>query len=1030
MYPDLDLQMANGNPLPYLGWIEITVTLAPGQDFLVPFLVTPDNLSEPILGFNVIEEIINSTATNTQDAMETIFSQLKSNQVTKLIALIRNNDPEYVCPIKVGKQNVVVPKGQSINVRCQVHAGPIQKQMVTVFDPEPEGHWPQGLSVPEAVVRVSRGSSCKVSIPVTNSTDKDLVLPRRTSLGHLQLVRCVFGVEKPKAERYDGNTPASSNRHSPVNVSEVCVTSKDIGDSNDSVWDPPVDLSMLSVPQQQKAKVMLKEECKAFAKTDDDVGCIKDLQMSIRLNDDTPVQRTYQSIPRPLYAEVKDYLRDLIEKGWITKSESSYSSPVVCVRKRDGTLRLCCDFRELNKKTIPDRQPIPRVQDVLDGLGGNKWFSTLDQGKAYHQGFMSESGYKADPKDTDALQVLKTKIPHTVGDLRKLLGMTGYYRRYLKDYSKRAKPLFDLLSGPKDLKKVVAPRTGRARPKNSNQVPSKTPIEWTSKHQIVLDSLIDDLATAPVMAYPDFSQPFVLHTDASQDGLGAVLYQRQGGVMRVIGYGSRTLNPAEKNYHLHSGKLEFLALKWAITEQFRDYLYYAPTFTVYTDNNPLTYILTSAKLNATGHRWVAELADYHFSIKYRPGKNNADADTLSRLPLEVETMEKTCSEEISPEAMSAIVQMVSTHQHDDAPWIMSVAAIVKGQEPNTESERSPTKHTEVRDWSKEQGQDEALKYVISFKARGRWPTKRERVGETPEMTAWMREWSHLHLGEGMVLRRQTKTRDQVALPKHLRQTVFTELHDNMGHLGAARVVQLARDRFYWPHLEADIEHYVTKVCRCLKQRQPNRNTKAPLVPIVTTAPFELVSIDFLHLERSKGGYEYILVISDHFTRFVQAYPTRNKSSTTVAEKLFGDYALKFGFPQRILHDQGREFENRLFKEIQTHCGIQKSHTTPYHPQCNGQVERFNRTLLSMLRTLPEDQKGDWKKHLNKVIHAYNCSQHETTGFSPFYLMFGRSPRLPIDLAFKLQPKTTEGAQNPTEYSSTVNGKLEWRKPII
>ncbi|PIK58362.1 hypothetical protein BSL78_04750 [Apostichopus japonicus] len=394
--------------------------------------------------------------------------------------------------------------------------------------------------------------------------------------------------------------------------------------------------------------------------------------------------------------------------------------------------------------------------------------------------------------------------------------MTGYYCRYLKDYSKRAKSLFDLLSGPKDLKTVVAPRTGRARPKDSNQVPSKTPIEWTSKHQIVLESLIDDLATAPVMAYPDFSQPFVLHTDASQDGLGAVLYQRQGGVMRVIGYGSRTLNPAEKNYHLHSGKLEFLALKWAITEQFRDYLYYAPTFTVYTDNNPLTYILTSAKLNATGHRWVAELADYHFSIKYRPGKNNADADTLSRLPLEVETMEKTCSEEISPEAMSAIVQMVSTHQHDDAPWIMSVAAIVKGQEPNTESERSPTKHAEVRDWSKEQGQGEALKYVISFKARGRWPTKRERVGETPEMTAWMREWSHLHLGEGMVLRRQTKTRDQVALPKHLRQTVFTELHDNMGHLGAARVVQLARDRFYWPHLEADIEHYVTKVCRYCK----------------------------------------------------------------------------------------------------------------------------------------------------------------------------------------------------------------------
>ena len=138
------------------------------------------------------------------------------------------------------------------------------------------------------------------------------------------------------------------------------------------------------------------------------------------------------------------------------------------------------------------------------------------------------------------------------------------------------------------------------------------------------------------MASPNFELPFVLHTDASGEGLGAVLYQEQGSTLRVVGYGSRTLTPAERNYHLHSGKLEFLALKWAITDKFRDYLFYAPSFVVFTDNNPLTYVMSSAKLNATGHRWVAELADYNFTIKYRTGKSNVDADILSRMPLDMD----------------------------------------------------------------------------------------------------------------------------------------------------------------------------------------------------------------------------------------------------------------------------------------------------------------------------------------------------------------------------------------------------------
>lgn len=149
-----------------------------------------------------------------------------------------------------------------------------------------------------------------------------------------------------------------------------------------------MDLGHLSEPEREVVNKMLREECASFSRTEDDIGCIEKLQLSISLKDTEPVSKEYLSVPKPLYREMKDYLNDLIAQGWVEKSNSPYASPVVCVRKKDGSLRLCIDFREVNRKTLPI--PIPRVQDIMYGLGGNSWFSLLDQGKAYHQGFMAK----------------------------------------------------------------------------------------------------------------------------------------------------------------------------------------------------------------------------------------------------------------------------------------------------------------------------------------------------------------------------------------------------------------------------------------------------------------------------------------------------------------------------------------------------------------------------------------------------------------------------------------------------------------
>ena len=185
--------------------------------------------------------------------------------------------------------------------------------------------------------------------------------------------------------------------------------------------------------------------------------------------------------------------------------------------------------------------------------------------------------------------------------------------------------------------------------------------------------------------------------------------------------------------------------------------------------------------------------------------------------------------------------------------------------------------------------------------------------------------------EKSVLIRKTVSATQIVLPKIYHRVVYEELHVKLGHLGSEKVVELVRKRFYWPYMQKDIEYFIRNKCRCIISKTPNIPEKACLIPINATYPFEMISIDFLHLDRCTGGYEYALIVCDHFTRFVKIYLTKNKSAKTAADQIFNKYIMNYGFPRRIHHDQGREFNNNLFDRLHKLTGISASRTTPYQP---------------------------------------------------------------------------------------------------
>uniref|UniRef100_A0A1A8UYG6 Gypsy retrotransposon integrase-like protein 1 n=1 Tax=Nothobranchius furzeri TaxID=105023 RepID=A0A1A8UYG6_NOTFU len=322
-----------------------------------------------------------------------------------------------------------------------------------------------------------------------------------------------------------------------------------------------------------------------------------------------------------------------------------------------------------------------------------------------------------------------------------------------------------------------------------------------------------------------------------------------------------------------------------------------------------------------------------------------------------------------------------------------------------------------------QQSDPIIKTVVNLLEAGEEPVV-DSHSDSLELRLMLKEWTRLTTRNGLLYRVRQADGDlcyQFVVPSSLRTTVLTCLHDDMGHMGLERTIDLVRSRFYWPKMMQSVEHKIKTCGRCVRRKTPPEKS-APLINIQTSRPMELVCMDYLSLEPDSHNTKDILVITDHFTKYAVAIPTKDQKAITVAKNLWEQFFVHYGFPERLLSDQGRDFESQLIKELCILVGSTKVRTSPYHPRGNP-VERFNRTLLSMLGTLKNKDKSHWRDYVKPLTHAYNCTKNEVTGYSPYELMFGRQPRLPIDISFNL-PAKGGSPKSHSQYVKNLKAHLE------
>ena len=616
---------------------------------------------------------------------------------------------------------------------------------------------------------------------------------------------------------------------------------------------------------------------------------------------------------------------------------------------------------------------------------------------------VSKDGVKPNPDKIEA--IVKMKPPIDITGLRRFLGLTSYYRKFVRNYSKIAEPLNRLLQ-------------------------KGSLYRWNEQCQKAFEELKERLTSAPILAYPDFKKEFRLETDASDFGIGAVLAQKdEEGKERVIAYASRTLSKPERNYT--TTEKECLAVVWAIG-LFRPYLY-GRKFVAITDHASLKWLCNMKEPGGKLARWGIKLQHHDMEIQDRPGKSNQNADALSRMD--------------DNNVIRSIEELEEPGEQEKRwlRWIKSLEKVAVEDREENQTEGSFKKDIqlvraiETDDYTynqmrKCQRDDKDLAPIICFLETG--SLLNDMDGE--RYNRFVDEVSQHQLVNELLYRevethRGAKKNQKVlrlVVPKPLRAVVLRECHNHLfgGHLGVKRTYAKLEERYYWKGMYQDVKNWIA-VCDDCTMRKAVPDAKAGLMLSVPCyEPFDVVGADFLGpLPTTDNGNTYILTFTDHFTKWVEAFALSSSDAETVAKCFVEGIVCRHGKPKKLLTDRGKAFIGKMMEEIKRLLEVKSLHTSAYHPQTNGLTERFNKTLMEMLSMYTSDHQKDWDVFLPYVIQAYRTSVHPTTGETPFFLMHGRNANLPSILDRLYLDDKEEGDTESYKQRLVANLKETWKE---
>ena len=784
------------------------------------------------------------------------------------------------------------------------------------------------------------------------------------------------------------------------------------------------------------------------------------VHFAITLQDATcaPVKQRERRLTPAKRAAALDWVREEVAAGRMEQSTGAWSAQLVFAAKyKDDQLvgwRICGDYRDLNAQTKADAEPLPLPEQILDQLQGSCIFSKLDLLKGFNQipvdvdsrplmavstpdglyqptvmpfgarnapsAFQREmrrvlrdklgkgvevfvddviihsssedqhiellkwvlqrlrdEHYYAHPEKCEfmldevsflghvvnsagiAMQKHKVAavrdwpVPTTKKEVRAFLGLAGYYRRFVRGFAQIAEPL-TVLTGDRMVWR------------------------WAEAQQTAFQQLKDRLCSADLLVYANPSRVYILQTDASDCAVGAVLSQQQDsdGAERPVAYWSHKLNKAEYSYS--ATEKELLAIVLAC-EHWAGYLEGSQfPILVRTDHQPLTWLNSRPVVTARLARWVVRLTGYDFRVEYVKGKENGAADALSRRS-DLEAVARKEIDAVRGQGQGERVRLAAARAGDETYAV-------------DESQGELTISIEAL-WDKMR---EAGRNDVDYT---------RRLQGKQEDDKWERRDGLLWSSDGAVW---------VPADQELKTLVLQLAHDWAGHFGIARTLSKVRQHCVWDGMTREVEDYCRSCVTCAVHKSSNQRPGGVLKQLpIPSEPWESIGIDFVGpLPPSANSNDCILVIVDRFTKMVLLAPCKLKINGKQTGILALNMLLPHGaVPRSIVSDRDVRFTGSCWAQMWSHLGTRLDMSTAYHPQTDGQTERTNRTIQTMIRMYVTERKGDWEDWLQMAAAAYNSTVHESTGKTPAEMNYPGRSFDPLSWAIRGHKKMGPGADN-------------------